>query len=182
MKNSGNYDQKIINLFYHDNIRSQDFIDRCLLLGDIYIDLLSPKSNKVKFEMSVANDYPNHDLKELLGDLLPHAYLEQKRSGKPEPYFLEILGNIPITRMRQRIKKYLAFHQGSEWEAQTKEDFPSILMICPNDQIFYYIKRYLKRKPAEFDEPQMTINLTTVDKVKEFGIVGDIWTTVKAKI
>lgn len=176
-KNGG--DAKALKKFYVEDDRSNTFVNRSLLLADIYLEFQSRANKEVESIVQVKSDYPSHPLATLLCDLNPHAYIAQKKSGQTKRSFLEILADLPVLRLRQRIKKYLNFYQSNEWEGTTGTVFPTILIICPNDRVFSYVKHYLKTKLAQLDETDLIIHLATVDQVKEFGITGDIWKPIK---
>jgi hypothetical protein len=178
IKAQNNNNTKLVQKFYREKDRSKGFIDSCQLVADIYLDLRNKISEKVNFTMSVKSDYSAHPLTDLLNDLKPHAYIEQTAKGKTKHYFLEVLADLPVERLRQRVKKYLSFYQSNEWEGATSEPFPTILVVCPDDKIFAYIKKYAKTKISALDEPISAVNLTTVEKVKDLGITGDIWKKV----
>ncbi|OQB05200.1 MAG: AAA-like domain protein [bacterium ADurb.Bin212] len=163
---------------YSENERSNSFIESCLLIADIYLDLQSKTNENKKIGMYVKSDYQTMPLAESLNDLSPHAFIEQINPNETKYCFLEILANLPEERLRQRIKKYLRFYQENAWEAETGMPFPTVLIICPNDEVFKYVKSYAKSKLRELDEPSLTVRLSTVEKVKEFGIGGDVWTTL----
>ena len=127
--------------------------------------------------MSLTSDYSELVERDLLKDLNPATYLIQKKSGQTKHYFLEVLADLPTQWLRQRIKRYLKFYESSEWEAETKRKFPTILIICPNYRVLDYVQNYTRRLLAVMDEPTLSVNLATVEKVKEFGITGDIWKT-----
>jgi len=128
--------------------------------------------------MYLKSDYRDMPFAELLNDLSPHAFIEQNSSDETKYCFLEILANLPEERLRQRIKKYLRFFQENIWEAETGKPFPTVLIICPNNEKFNYVKSYAKSKMRELDEPSLTVRLSTADKVKGFGIGGDVWVTL----
>jgi len=163
---------------YLENERSNFFVESCLLIADIYLDMQNKTNKTKKIEMYVKSDYPDMPLAETLRDLSPHAYIEENSANETKHCFLEILANLPEERLRQRIKKYLRFYQENTWEAETGKPFPTVLIICPNDEVFKYVKSYSKRKMTMLDEPSLTIRLSTIEKIKEFGITGDVWTTL----
>lgn len=177
LKSQG-FDEKLLHKFYYEDKRSESFIGQSLLLADIYLDLSKRKAIEADFKMAIASDYPSHELSELLGDLLPSAYIEQTSQESAEQYFLEILSGISIERLRQRIKKYLYFYESNEWEGATSEDFPVMLLICPDLKTLIYLKRYLKRKLTEMDAESFIAQLTTIDKFKAHSLTGDIWEKV----
>jgi hypothetical protein len=129
--------------------------------------------------MFIKSDYYTHPLVELLNDLKPSAYIEEQKQNIAIYSFLEVLTDLPDERLRQRIIKYLSFYQNNEWESITQHPFPTIYIICPNDRTLDYIKRYIKTKCVLLDEPNLIIYLTTLDKVKESNITGDIWIKIR---
>ena len=178
LKDSGDYDSKALHKLCYEKDRTQDFIDRSILIADIYLNLPAGDKNKVSFTMSVPSIYPDHPFAELLTELSPHGYVEQKQKSKTELYFIEVLGDLPAIRLRQRLKKYLSFYENNEWESETGEDFPILLIICPDEKTLIYAKRFLKRKLAEMEDESFVSHLTIADKFKELGLTGDIWEKV----
>ncbi len=175
LKEHKNISVKTVQKYYRENERSVSFINSCLLLADICLDLTNRDSRKVRFEVSVKSEYDNHPSGELLKDLSPTAYIRQTTKNQTKDYFLEILYNVPKERLRQRVRKYLSFYQWSDWEAETETDFPTILIICPSNDVLTYVKRYFKTRLALLDEPELAIHLTTEAKARQFGLTGDIW-------
>lgn len=169
-------DEKLLRKLYYEAERTEDFIDRSQLLADICLDLSNRK--EAKFNMAITSDYLNHSFKDLLQDLLPNAFIEQKSKDNSGYYFLEILADHPYERLRQRIKKYLSFYESNEWEGATGEDFPILLIICSDKRTLTYVKQYLKRKLAEMEDESFIAHLATLEKFKEAGITGDIWEKV----
>lgn len=168
-------DAKTVQKFYRENERSTSFISSCLLLANIYLDLEERNNEEISFNIQLKSDYPAHPLADLLNDLKPNAYIEQTTADNTKQYLLEVFYNLPPERLRQRIKKYLSFYESSEWEAETGGSFPTVLMICPDDKILVYVRKYIKSKISLLDEPDLTIHFTTADQAKESGITGDIW-------
>ncbi len=172
-------DKSLLQKLYRECNRSTAFVSQCQTIAGIYLKLEKQTNPKASSKMFIRSDYPTHPLEGLLTGLNPHAYIEQKKSGKTKRSFLEILADLPTLRLRQRLKQYLNFYEGNEWEAETGKAFPIVLIICPNDRVLAYVKHYLKTKLAQLDEPELAIHLTIVDKVKESGITDDIWKEVK---
>lgn len=178
IKSQNENNTKLAQKLYREKDRTSSFADSCQLLADIFLDLQNRTNENISFKMTVKNDYPNHPLEELLSEIRPHAYIEQKAKDKTKLYFLEMFINMPTERIRWRIKKYLSFYQSNEWEGETRNPYPTILIVCPDNNILAYVKRYTKPKFNQLDEPEFAIHLTTADKVKESGITGDIWKAV----
>jgi hypothetical protein len=168
-------DKPALEKFHHEKDRTSDFVSGSLLLADICLDLQAKTKDKISFEMSVKSDFPDHKFEELLTNLSPHAYIEEKKSNKIKRYFLEILPNLPIKWLRLRLKKYLNFYQQSIWEAKTGKDFPAVMFVCVDDKQLTYVTRYIKSQLSQLDAPDLKIHLTVANKVREFGLIGDIW-------
>lgn len=175
-KNTVN-DSKYMQKYHLENKRSDGFITKQQLLADIYLDLKTRSNDEVIFEMQLKSDYKNEPIGEILSDLMPEAYIEQKFTEE-KSYFLEVFQDLPTERIRQRIKRYLFFLQSNEWEAETEKSLPTTLIICPNNLAYTYTRRYLKTRLKQIDEPEFSIHISTADKVKEQSIVSDIWKTI----
>jgi len=172
------YESKLLQKYYREQDRSLSFISSSLLIADIYLDPKNRANEKVKFKVYVKSDYPSHEYADFLLALKPHTYITQTAKDDKKEYFIEVICHQPKERLRQRIKNYLYSFQGREWEEETDRDFPTILIICPSGELLDYIKSYTKRKLAQFDEERPIIHLTTIEKVSQAGITGDIWTQI----
>ena len=168
-------DKSLLQKLYREDDRSANFVNQCQLVAKIYLDLQNLTTKNYRYLVYVKNDYSNHEFATLLSELSPHAYIEQTKAGKTKCCFLEILPDIPLERLRLRIKKYLSFYQNSEWEVETNQPFPNVLVVCSNQNLSLTLATYVKRKMYQMDEPDLKINFTTAEKVKEFGITDDLW-------
>lgn len=166
-----------IKNLYRENDRSNGFRDCCILLADIYLGFENRRDEEIQSIMQIRSDYPAHPLKSLLIELKPSAYIAQRKSDKTKRYFLEILADLPTEWLRRRIKKYFSFYRAGEWEAGTSQDFPTIMFVCFDYKQAAYVKHYIKSLLSKIDESALTIHLATAEKVKEFGLTGDIWKT-----
>jgi hypothetical protein len=175
-QNGGN--TKIVQKLYREKNQTKIFINACQLVADIYLDLSNRKDKRASFKISVKSDYPAHPLGDMIMEISPHAFIEQTADNQTKQYFLETFINLPAEILRMRIKKYLSYYQASDWEAETNKPFPTILFICPDDKISAYVQHYTQTKIAMLDEPDLNIHITENDKVREFGITGDIWTRI----
>lgn len=175
LKQNLKYDTKLLQKYYRERERSLSFITDNLLIADIYLDLTGRGNKKAKFDIRIKSDYTNHESSDLLLALKPHAYIAQTTVNEAKEYFIELISDQPHERLRQRIKNYLYFYQGMEWQEETGRDFPTILTICPSEELLEYIKSYTARKLYQFDEVRPTIHLTTKEKISQTGITGDIW-------
>lgn len=100
-----------------------------------------------------------------------------------DSYLLEIFDStLPQYRLRYRLKQYVTYfdEELGNWEAGTFGDpIPTVLLVCANVADLIYAKRRARGLIAETwekeDEDRPKINFTTKEKLKEYGILGDIW-------
>jgi len=170
------YESKLLQKYYREQDRSLSFISSSLLIAGIYLDLKNKDSKNAKFKVYIKSDYPKYEYADFLLALKPNAHITQTAKDKEKEYFIEVICHQPKERLRQRIKNYLYSFQGREWEEEADRDFPTILIFCQSEELLDYIKTYTKRKLAQFDEARPIIHLTTIEKVSQSGITGDIWT------
>lgn len=170
LKATGDYDPASFKKLYRESQRDQSFIDLCLLLASIDLDLKHKTTKTVSYSFFVKSDYTQLEEKEALNELLPHGYLVQKKLDKSPTYLLDILDDdLPA---RQRIKRYISFYENNEWE--TGDSYPTILIVCPHERTQRSLARYIHKRVEELD-PGLNMRLTTRDKVKQSGLASEIW-------
>jgi hypothetical protein len=180
--------EEIIKNLYKDKNRSDDFIDQCIFLCDIYLSLTEKNVNndKVTYEITMNSDLVNsnsyfHFLKELNPDLV---YKETKKIKSRSSHTYNLLTvfetTLPRYSIRKILRNYFIFYQSSEWENMTGKTFPIVLFICSTKTDLIYAKRYTKKLMQDYQNPtNLHIKFLTVDEVKKFGIIGEIGEEVK---
>jgi hypothetical protein len=157
---------------YRERDKKEPFINRCLLIVDIYIQLLT--KYKDSFTFYTHSDFtPNGLIRDILPDF---AY---KKQGENQYIIGELFKeNMPKRyAIQPRIKNYLTFFTSPEW--LKKEDPPKLLFICPNEKLEKYICWYVKKILIEDDIETLPIRVTTLQLLKENGIEGNIWKKIK---
>lgn len=159
---------KIINKLYKDKDRSDNFINKCILLSDIYITL----KTDVSYEIITGSDlispeFPLHFLQDLSPDLV---YRETKNRSNHTYNLLTVFETtLPRYSIRKKLRSYFDFYQSSQWENEIGKTFPIILFICTTKADLIYAKRYTKKLLEENQNPtDLHIQFATVDEVKEF--------------
>ena len=162
------YFPEIINKLYKDKDRSVNFINQCILLADIFLNLL----DKLHI-VTTSSDFINpKSTFYFLANLNPHLVYK-----KNIYYLLEVIEvTLPRYSIRKRIRTYLEFYYSNEWEDNMNESFPTIKFIFPTKAGLIYTKRYTKKLLEENQNPEdLDIQFTTVEKVREYGAKGVIW-------
>jgi hypothetical protein len=181
--------KEIIKKLYKDKNRSDDFIDQCILLADIYLSLIkkSVNNDEAIYEITMNSDLVNsnsyfHFLKELNPDLI---YKETKKVKNRSSYTYNLLTvfetMLPRYSIRKILRNYFIFYQSSEWENETGKTFPILKFICPTKSDLIYAKRYTKKLLEDYQNPtDLHIQFAIAGEVKKFGVTSSgIWEEVK---
>ncbi|HUQ85772.1 MAG TPA: replication-relaxation family protein [Candidatus Limnocylindrales bacterium] len=187
LKIQDNYSDMVINKLYRDKDRSVNFINQCILLCDIYLDLqnINDEKNNIRYNALTHSDFvdPNSSFHFLL-DLNPNLIYEEvkkcttKSKVTKSKYFLvEIFETtMPSYSINKRIRTYIEFYYSNEWEDNIDDPFPTIKFICPTKAIRINTKRYTKKLLEDNQQPEdLHIRFATIDEVKEHEITGEIW-------
>ena len=183
---------------YRESSRSQTYIDRCMLIADCCINLEHArdirKGVESWFYFETEADYLGDSYYHFLSDSeLIHPQLcfsKEQNGGTNEPetiesYLLEIFdATLPRYRIKKRLANYVQYldEEAEEWKSETDtEKLPIILLVCPCLSDVIYAKRRTRGLIAdiwEYDDEgrkDIHIRFTTADKLKEYGVTGEIW-------
>jgi hypothetical protein len=178
--------------YYRNSDRSEDFIDHCILIGDIALTLSDRESKtegtkgEVSYRITTASGFSKptsrfHFLSELKIDLLIKK--QEKKGNKTETtffIFIILAPTLPQYSIRKKIKDIIALYNGYEWDEVVEESFPNIMVICPVLATLIYAKRLTKRLLEEEDNPDdLTFQFTTFAQAKKHGVTERIWEAVK---
>ncbi len=186
LKTQDDYSMAVIQKLYRDGEREEPFIQRCVLIADASLNLVSKntKTPDVTFSFETASDYANessrfHFLTET--EIEPLLSFTKQKNSKKTYYLVDVIDiTLPTYKVRKKLRNYFDFYQSSEWEENVSKTFPIILFICPTKANLIYAKRYIKKLFEENQYPDnLHIRFATVDEVKEFGITGEIWEEVE---
>ncbi|HMI09605.1 MAG TPA: replication-relaxation family protein [Candidatus Saccharimonadales bacterium] len=184
---------------YKEPMRSQTYIDRCILIADCCIalekqdDENETKGGKLRYYYQTEADY-------LLERSYYHFILESEliqpslvfckdrldNDSKEEEtlasYLLEVFDpTLPRYRMKKRLGDYVKYldDEDSEWQAQTNtENLPIVLFVCPRTTDLIYAKRRTRKLIADAwkwkdeDEERPRVRFTTMDALKKYGVLS----------
>ena len=157
-----------ISKLYQEATRSDNFISNCLLIADSYIDLQKKYGTKEGFTFYTRSEY---SLDGIIKEIFPFFVF---RKGKTAQYLVaEIFPEKPRFFILQRINQYITFFTKGDWIKQ--EQPPTILFICPNNQIEEYVTKKTKLICVEENIEDLEIQTTTKDQIINHGITGDVW-------
>lgn len=181
---------------YRESSRSQTYIDRCALVADCCITLTKQRTDTTTYYYETEADYLEDSYYHFLSEselIRPHLCFSKNEYDYTshedvtiDSYLLEIFdATLPRYRMKKRLTNYMKYfdEEDSEWEEETDNDkLPIILLVCPRTTDLIYAKRRMRGLLAEEwehdDEDRPHIRFTTIDKLKERGVSGEIWEPV----
>lgn len=147
---------------YKDQLKTH-----CILLGDIYLSLLNLKQkNKIELDFRTKT--------ELFGMLhlispCPDAFFTIKdKTGNTRRYFLDIFDDVPPVFMRRRVKKYFEYYSSDEWQDNTNQPFPEVILVCPTQRLKSHLNFFIKNKLS--DDSELTFYLTAKEEILTMGM------------
>lgn len=175
LKVEKNLELEQLEYVYSEHRRQKKFIEHCLFLADVYLYLLSQKEDSEDLKFFTKAELLGY---EYFPQPLPDAFIAVKGQDVTRRYFLDLFDEYtPAFALRQRVRKYLDYADGSEWDENTDfADLPSILFICPNDSTKKHINLYSKAILEKTFEDKISLYLTTKTKISLNS--KDIWQKV----
>ncbi|MBT6400980.1 hypothetical protein HN803_06800 [candidate division WWE3 bacterium] len=174
-----NINEKLLKRVYREKTRSDKLINHCLLIADFYFLIkqqAQTKKNKTKLHFYTKTDLVTHYY---LPYKRPDAYIAIKDKDT-QRYFLEIIDEgTPRFMIRSKINQYINYADNKNWEKNTNHPFPSILVICPNEDIYNFLLKHITQVLEEEVETEIDFYLTTKDIIKSTNTKTDIWQKVE---
>jgi hypothetical protein len=175
---------------YKENIRSQTYIDRCLLLADCAVGFKQASSDTIHYQVTTQADYIHEDNEynflvdgDLASQLGPQLVVS-KRSGKriTANYLLEAFDpGLPRYRLKYRLNQYIKFLTEGDWEANREDDnsLPTLLFICLRTTDLIYAKRRTRGLLADVwddERKRIHIKFATMQNLQAYGVLKQaIW-------
>lgn len=170
---------------YAEPSRRPSFISKSLLLADCCINFEKRNRQKTGIEYSYRRD-PIHTpnfIYQFLDDLRPDLYFVKKEQGGQQEdvavthYLLDVIvPTFPRYRLRKRLKGYATYLSDELWQNGRDNELPIVLIVCPTTAELLYAKRLTKKiKQDVWNEDDVHIRFTTVEKLKQQGVTSGIW-------
>lgn len=178
---TGEYPASELRKRYRDADRSAGFRARCVLLVEVCIDLMAASDEMARYACLTPTEYAYEtSAYYFLQELGPHLCFTKHEGATSTNYLLEVFdATLPRYRFRKRLKDYLIFLAEGEWESERDDAPPTILFVCPTTADLIYAKRRIRwLLESEWETEDIHFRLTTTDKLKQQGIIGEIWESV----
>lgn len=179
LRQAGEYPAQELRKRYHEADRSEGFRARCLLLTECCIGFAAKSAGNVRYAAVTQAEYADPSSQyHFLQELGPHLYVAKQEGSTKTTYLLEVFdATLPQYRVRKRLKEYVTYLSGGDWEASCDEALPVVLLACPTLASLIYIKRRLRIKYADELE-EIEIRVTTIENIQKHGVTAEIWENV----
>ena len=162
---------------YKESLRKQPFITRCLLLTGCCVNLEARSVGGLEYSYVTEADYidPENDYY-FLTELQPQLCFVKQSPKVKESYLLEVFDvSTPRYMVKKRLKDYVTYLTSGDWERETEEDEPLVVLIaCPTIAELAYAKRRT-RKLLEDEIQELQLRFATTEEVKRQGVTSIIW-------
>lgn len=183
---------EFVRKYYREAGRSQAFIDRCILLADTCVAFQQyndANGDDDWYYYETEAEYTEKGFFHFLADTDIHPHLCHSKMTKDEDgedktvtsYTVEVFEpTLPRHSVRRRLKNYVQFLDGEEWQSETDEDkLPVALFICPTKADMIYCKRATKRLLKDaWGVENIHMRFTMIQSVKKQGFRARIWEEV----
>lgn len=175
LQDDKNINKNFLKWLYKEKDRDEKFITHHLSLAGIYIFFLSQQKKNTTLHL-----FNKHELKKFkfFPQDLPDAYIAIKTKNGNSRYFLNLFEEYtPKWVLRNTVKAYIAYFESGDWQSNTKEKFPKILLVASDENSKKHLNFFTRSKINIFEE-DLSFYLTTKDKLKN-GNTENIWQKVE---
>ena len=142
---------------HKEDRRTKSFIQKCLLIGDIYLSLVEKLGMSPGFKFYTQSDFPKDGV---IRELSPSFAYIREINGEIEHYACEILEKgMDNRKMEGRIKKYIEFFSEDE------DSGNNIVIICPNDGILRHVNRFTQKYIEDENIEDLNLHFSTKERL-----------------
>lgn len=162
LKQKNELDPLLIKRIYKDKKRTKRFINHSIVIANLFIKASEQfNGNNGKLYFYTKTDLFNYDF---LLKPFPDIYVASEHKKETERYFIEVLdSDTPRFVLRNRIKNYIEYYLGDQWQMNTSYSFPEIVIICTNDSTKKFLEKFIEKSLINEGNPQ--INFLIVKKL-----------------
>jgi hypothetical protein len=177
LKQEKDVNKTLLPRIYREHLRSDQFVDNCLFLADIYFHLKKLcKENKTDFQFFTRTDLAEHSY---LPNPLPDLYFTVNESRAAKRYFMDMYAKkTPRYVLQHRILRFFNYYVSNSWEKTTGHPFPAVLLVCPDKYILGYLNKFISETMEEEDNFEIRFFLATKGNIRKEGVGVKVWKTV----
>lgn len=184
LRSTGNYPLNEIRKRYYESGRSEGFVSRSIVLGDICIELDGKTSESVRYVSQTASQFalpgsPFHFVQSIK-QFHPDVCYCKDTGGTRTLYLVELLdATLPRERVKRRLKRYVDYldYELENWQklsGETKR--PTVLFVCPTVGELLYCKRRTRRLLRDIPHRgELHLKFETLETIKTKGFLNNQW-------
>lgn len=172
-----NCDETILGRLYKEKNNKGKFVNKNLFIVDIYLFFLSQQEKNSELNFFTQNDLEGYSY---FPEELPSAYIAVEENKETTRYLLEYFDEYtPPFVLRNKVKAYIKYAEDGTWEANTENSpFPTILFVCPTENLKKHILMYAKAK-LEKSFTDIDLFVTTKSVLSSAKPNQHVWKEVK---
>jgi len=177
LKTEHDFDPKSLHTMYNNRGLSLGYIDRHL--DALRIFLAIRQTYPGAFHMFSKTELAKYDY---FSDKKPDLYLNRIKPSDKEPneYLLEILGNDPLFVLKKRMNDYIEHFDSGDWEAQTENSYPAILLVCSDGKTETKLQEHLSTVFDNTGIDDLTVLTTTLKALQNSDSQNKaVWSNVQ---
>lgn len=153
--------KSVLHNMYKDKDAQGPFIRRCLMVGDINLELERRYGDRLEF-FTKAELYHYEDFPESR----PDAYFRIGNGNQEQQYFLEICPEAtPSFQHKKRIQEYIEYAEEGEWEESTDTKLPTVLLACESDSLRRRLQRFTSMELENSFEEDLEFKVATLGNI-----------------
>ena len=171
LRDNENLNELVLHAMYKNKSLGQPFIQKCLLIYKIYIQLIRQYGSSMKIytraEMQGIDGFPEQ---------LPDMYITTEKNT----YFIDIFTENLFYLVKKRLDALVKHYESDEW---TEDKYPTILLVFPDSRIEAKAQVYIEKiKDNSFIEDGDLAVLTTTLKALVDSNNTEIWSSDDVKL
>lgn len=142
LRDNHGFNETILHTMYKNRTVSETFIDHCLDVFRAFLELSSvyPETANIytKYELGGLDYFPSP---------APDLYISRIDASKnaQADFFLDIFTNTQLFVIKKRIALYLEHYESGDWESETKTNYPTLLIACPDGRTEEKLQDYVEK-------------------------------------
>lgn len=157
LKTRSNIRGEVIARIYRDNLRSKDFVDRCLLVADMAcaVNAAYTSRHHYRFETRAGLAHPEcgtHFLTD--ASVSPDLVITSTTAKYLRSYLVQVLSaTMPAYKIRSTIYSYVDFITSNYWCDNSDSDLRAVILICADYRQYTLASRYFRKALEQYDDP-----------------------------
>lgn len=176
LRDAHGFNETVLHAMYRNKTASEGFIDHNLDVFQAYIKLSANYPDT--FDIYTKQELSSF---EQLPSPLPDLYLRRRIVSKtlPNHYVLDISKDVQFFILKKRFDQYLEHFESGDWETESTNNYPTILIACLDPRLEEKLKAYVEKVLSNTGIDDLYMYITTIKALLDTGTSNQaIWTKV----